>query len=624
MKREVNKSKDTNSLRPKDDAKLQRLSVWKSSIIRRLVYFSVIYSFSAFIIFSYEVAKSWIFPDLNVWESHVVTIIGISIIVTIAAYFISKRQVALYRKIERENLERKKAEEKLAQLNKMNQLILNSAAEGILGLDSQGNHTFFNRSAEMMLGFKTEEFANTHSHILWHHSKSKGKPYPEAECFITDTLINGKVHRISSEVFWRKNGTSFPVTYSSTPIYDKESLVGAVVSFVDTTESKRAQEKIQQLNNDLEKQNATKDKLFTIIAHDLRNPFNSILGFSELLSENIRTNDIKKSEEFSTLIYSTAKHTITLLENLLAWAKMQTGQIDFKPENLHLSQIVQEVIEVLNPSAKIKNIRLNYLQLSEITVHADPTMLKTVLRNLISNAIKFTNTGGTVEISAVSKKSQIVVNVSDNGVGMDEETQNKLFILDTTITTNGTANERGSGLGLLLCKEFVEIHQGKIWVESEVGKGSDFKFTLPFDAESDDVNVVENIVSSGEAESQIKNLKILITDDDEASRKFLGMSVKLFAKEILYAQNGFEAVVACKENPDIDLILMDIKMPEMDGFEATHQIRQTNKKVIIIVQSAFTDSGEKEKAKEAGSNDFLTKPINKTLLKELIKKHFDN
>jgi signal transduction histidine kinase len=242
---------------------------------------------------------------------------------------------------------------------------------------------------------------------------------------------------------------------------------------------KKTEENLVRLNNDLKELNATKDKIFTIIAHDLRSPFTSILGFSELLIENIRTYGPDNSEEFITHINTTAEHTLTLLENLLSWAKTQTGQIEFKPENLLLGPIIQEICEILNSTATIKKITLRNSVSDDIFAYADRNMIKTVLRNLLQNAIKFTYLDGKVDILAVSHQNQIVVSVTDNGVGMSKDIQNKIFRIETNEITTGTANERGSGLGLILCKEFVEKHGGKIWVESEVGKGSDFKFTLP-------------------------------------------------------------------------------------------------------------------------------------------------
>jgi signal transduction histidine kinase len=163
----------------------------------------------------------------------------------------------------------------------------------------------------------------------------------------------------------------------------------------------------------------------------------------------------------------------------LSWAKTQTGQIYFKPENLQSGPIIQEIVGLLNSLATIKNITLNNSVSDDIIAYTDPNMLKTVLRNLIQNAIKFTNSGGTVDIYAVTQQNHTVFTVKDNGVGMREETLNNIFRLDTTVIKNGTENERGSGLGLILCKEFVEKHGGKIWVESEVGKGSKFEFIIP-------------------------------------------------------------------------------------------------------------------------------------------------
>ncbi len=225
--------------------------------------------------------------------------------------------------------------------------------------------------------------------------------------------------------------------------------------------------------------NASKDKLFSIIAHDLRSPFNSILGFSEILIDNIENFEVKKTEEYIGYINLSAQNTLSLLENLLNWAKTQTGRIVIQPKKIILSSIIQETINISNASAKTKNISLNHIQSDDVEVFTDGNMLKTVLRNLVSNAIKFTHAGGKIDVSAISKQDKVEISISDNGVGMNEETRKKLFNVNTNITTHGTENESGSGLGLVLCKEFVERLDGSIWVESEEGKGSDFKFTIP-------------------------------------------------------------------------------------------------------------------------------------------------
>ncbi|MCX6162548.1 MAG: response regulator, partial [Ignavibacteriae bacterium] len=222
----------------------------------------------------------------------------------------------------------------------------------------------------------------------------------------------------------------------------------------------------------------------------------------------------------------------------------------------------------------------------------------------------------------------VTISVSDNGVGITQNSLGKLFDKSLIYTTNGTADEKGSGLGLLLCKEFVEKHGGKIWVESEKGKGSVFYFTIPCkipcSAETEEQIVIKNVVSAegkDDVEVQIKKLKILIVEDDVPSEKLLTKAVDMFDKEVSVVRTGLEAVEACRNNPDIDLVLMDIKIPEMNGYEAARQIRQFNKDVIIIVQTAEALTSGSEEAIEAGCNDYISKPIIKDELLAMIIKH---
>jgi CheY-like chemotaxis protein len=251
-------------------------------------------------------------------------------------------------------------------------------------------------------------------------------------------------------------------------------------------------------------------------------------------------------------------------------------------------------------------------------------MLKAVMRNLVSNAIKFTNTGGTIIISAEQTQSDVIILVSDSGIGIPPKNLAKLFEISEVLTTKGTSNETGTGFGLLICKEFIEKHSGKIWVESEVGRGSNFRFTLPCITVSKDKKVIGNAVSVKDEGVGRKDLKILVVDDDEASHLFLKEALQESNNEVIHASTGVEAIEACRNNPRIDLVLMDIRMPEMDGYEATRQIRLFNTEVIIIAQTAYAFAVDIEKAIEAGCNDYISKPINMTLLHELIKKHCNN
>jgi PAS domain S-box-containing protein len=258
----------------------------------------------------------------------------------------------------------------------------------------------------------------------------------------------------------------------------------------DISELKRHQHHLQDLveertselhkaNSELKEINATKDKLFSIIAHDLRGPFTSLLGFSDLLLENIRDYDANKFEKLLYHLNSAAKNAYSLLENLLIWARSQNKQLLFRPKNTNISIVVKDIIQNMEALAVIKNVKLKNLLRSEIHAMTDVNMLTAIVRNLISNAIKFCDPGGIIEISAASNESEVEISVSDNGVGMNPEIKNNLFRAGNTMSAPGTAHEKGTGLGLLICKDFVEKHGGRIWVDSIPGKGSTFTFTLP-------------------------------------------------------------------------------------------------------------------------------------------------
>ncbi len=245
---------------------------------------------------------------------------------------------------------------------------------------------------------------------------------------------------------------------------------------------KHVAKQTQSLNEQkaaLEELNATKDKLFSVIAHDLKSPFNSILGLTELLLDDNCNYKSSNSKKLVRHIYSTAKNTLNLTDNLLSWAKTQTGQMKYNPEKLSLHKVINEVVDIVNASARVKDISVYIGQVPDVNVYADKNMLKSILCNLLSNAVKFTHQNGEINVSAITGEKSIEIIVSDNGMGMNKKTRDKLFKIESNFSTKGTAREDGSGLGLILCKEFVEHHGGKIWVESLEGEGSSFTFTLP-------------------------------------------------------------------------------------------------------------------------------------------------
>jgi signal transduction histidine kinase len=247
----------------------------------------------------------------------------------------------------------------------------------------------------------------------------------------------------------------------------------------DITERKKIQEELKASEAKLKELNAAKDLFFSIIAHDLKSPFNSVLGFSQMLKDEINELDLKTIAEFADMINTSAQQVFHLLQDLLSWARIQQGQMPCNPTNTDLKLVVNEVIELLISNANNKKIDLINRIPDGMMITADDHMLKTTVRNLVSNAIKFTSADGKVELSAVEDDAQIEVSVKDSGKGMTSENIDKLFKIGIKNTTRGTAGEEGTGLGLILCKEFVEKHGGKIWVESELDKGSEFKFIFP-------------------------------------------------------------------------------------------------------------------------------------------------
>jgi two-component system sensor histidine kinase/response regulator len=238
-------------------------------------------------------------------------------------------------------------------------------------------------------------------------------------------------------------------------------------------------QQLAERNLKLQELNATKDKFFSIIAHDLKNPFSTLITLSSLLKDELRKYTLDEIEKFTRLIYDASERSYNLLENLLAWSRSQTGNIPFHPEKFSLKKIVGDTVKMLGSSAKNKHINL-YSEISEdILAFADVKMIATTIRNLLSNAVKFTEDGGEVRITAKDMEEWVEITVSDTGVGIKEEDLTKLFRIDVHHSTSGTAQEKGTGLGLILCKEFVEKHGGEIGVKSEVGKGSHFTFALP-------------------------------------------------------------------------------------------------------------------------------------------------
>lgn len=276
-----------------------------------------------------------------------------------------------------------------------------------------------------------------------------------------------------------KSGVAAYLTKPPKPEEIERAIYIALARQRDLIKSQQLIKELEERKRELADLNATKDRFFSILAHDMRNPVSALYTFTEYLSDNVKNISEEELHQYLSVIHTTSKGLSELLEELFLWASLRSNRYEFKPEKIVLNEAVSSVVSLLMANATQKGIQLESAIDANIAVNADRNMLHSVLRNLVSNALKFTPQAGKVSVTATVKDNDILVCISDTGLGITKKDVAKLFRIDEHYSTLGTKGETGSGLGLVLCKDQVERNQGKIWVESEAGKGSNFFFTLP-------------------------------------------------------------------------------------------------------------------------------------------------
>lgn len=370
--------------------------------------------------------------------------------------------------------ERKKAEKALKESEELLQTITDNVQALIAIVNKNMEYVFVNKKAEKYFGkAKNEIIGKKCVEIIGNTAYEKGYPY-------VVKALNGKIMTYENQFINLEGEIDFMQIYVA-PYYQNKEIIGAFVLSVNITSLKQAEMLIQQQNHELIQLNTDKDRFISILAHDLRSPFNGILGLIDLLINSFKEYDAETIEMQLSLIQKSANQAFNLLGDLLNWAIAKSSKQIFNPRQLNFHETCEEVINIIHELSEAKKIEIRNLVNKEIMVNADADMLKTILRNLILNAVKFTNSNGKIEINAIHTNNEILITTKDSGVGISKLQLQKLFSIDEVNSTKGTKGEKGSGLGLLLCKEFVEKHGGKIWAESELGKGSEFKFTLPLD-----------------------------------------------------------------------------------------------------------------------------------------------
>lgn len=416
------------------------------------------------------------------------------------------------------------------------------------------------------------------------------------------------------------------------PMYDDQhKLIGVIGIGRDITDRKDAEKELIQAKEKAEESDRLKSAFLANMSHEIRTPMNGILGFTSLLKEPHLSGSEQK--EYIEIIEKSGDRMLNIINDIISISRIESSQIEVSLSNTNVNNQIKEIFNFFKPEAGLKDIRLfiSFLPHDQIAnVKTDKDKLFAVLTNLVKNAIKFTREGS-IEIGYEKKGNWLEFFVKDTGSGVPKEQRDLIFDRFRQGSESLSRDYEGAGLGLSISKAYVEMLGGKIWVESgpdqrnnsefDEDTGSTFYFTIPW-------NPVEEIQITKIDESENKSekrqpgyLKVLVVDDDAISEMYISAIIKTIAQEVLYARNGYEAVETCRIHPDIDLVLMDMKMPRMDGYEATRLIRKSNNNVLIIAQTAYGLSGDKEKAIKAGCNDYVSKPINMGIFKKLIKNY---
>ncbi len=447
------------------------------------------------------------------------------------------------------------------------------------------------------------------------------KDFPETIKAIKKALL-GKPTIFETKV----NGVQYWNIVNPMSTSDKQS--GIVGVGLDITDRKKAEFELLKAKEKAEESDQLKSAFLANMSHEIRTPMNGILGFASLLKEPELSGEEQK--EYIQIIEKSGARMLNIINNIVSISKIESGIMDIQLSETNINNQLQFVYDSLKLDAERKKLTLSFthaLPENEAIFTTDSDKLYGILSNLVKNAIKYTDKG-TIEFGYSIEGEEVKFYVKDTGIGIPEERAEAIFERFIQADIPDKMARQGAGLGLAISKAYVEMLGGKIWVDSKESKGSTFFFTLPCNISSKKgIDIKTEKIPKNEAKPitpEISGLKILIAEDDEASEMLISLKLRKFSKEIFKATNGIEAIEICRKNPNVDLVLMDIQMPKMNGYQATREIRKFNKKVIIIAQTAFALTGDKDKAIEAGCNDYISKPIKECDLELTIQKHFEN
>lgn len=510
----------------------------------------------------------------------------------------------------RDITEQKKAESNIRKLS----TAVQQSPSIIIMADSKGIIEYVNPKFTELTGYKNSEVIGLKTNIL-KSGEQDSAFYKEMWDTINSTKTwRGQFHNK------KKNGELFWEAASISAILNES---GNVINYIKIGEDITQQKNIEtELKIALEKaleSDRLKSAFLANMSHEIRTPMNGILGFVNLLSEP----DLQKDQidQYSAIINKSSKRLLNTINDIIDISKIEAGEMVVSKIETSLNIVLDEIYSFHSSEAKLKGLSLILkpsLSTEPTTIITDSNKLYGILTNLVKNAIKYTHQGSII-FGYTIKDNFIEFFVKDTGIGIPRDRIQAIFNRFEQADIEDTRAFEGSGLGLTISRAYTEMLGGKLSVESEEGIGSKFIFTIPYvktikkEIEQPPEDIIYN-------PAKIKKLNLLIVEDEEVSAELLEVMLEDMFKKINFARTGIEAVEICRKNPEIDLVLMDVKLPEMDGYTATRKIRKFNKNIIIIAQTAYALLGDKEKAIEAGCNDYISKPIDKKLLLEMINK----
>ena len=510
--------------------------------------------------------------------------------------------------IQRDITKRKQVEKRLREQSDA----MEAAIDGLAILNAEQNYVYMNKSHAAIFGYDNADELIGESWRVLYGTEELQRFGQEI-----NPEIRLKGHYQGRVLGKKKDGTTFPQALSLTALENG----GMICTIRDITELKQAEQELFAAKEKAEESDRLKTAFLNNISHEIRTPLNGILGFLSLIQDDDLT-DSERNMYFG-IINQSADRLMNTINDIIVISQIQAGQMKLTTSEINIKRLTGELLDQFKSDAENKGLEFNInnnLPNNIASISTDSIKLKHILSNLIGNAIKFTK-AGSIEFGIRMNVNYLEFSVKDTGIGISDNLQQFIFERFNQSNVSKTRQFEGLGLGLSITKSYVEILGGKIWVESKEGKGSTFYFTIPYNTEPEGNVAINNVIPQEVEEHQIEKLKILIVEADKTAEMLLNMIVKKYCKEDLHARTGVEAVEICRNNPDIDLILMDIQLPEMNGHYATREIRKFNKTVVIIAQTVYARKEDREKALEAGCNDYISKPIIQTLLTQLVKKH---